>query len=80
MASTNYGTYRPAGAGDRQQTERVIWILVAVVLFLFAFSMGTKTDVEQMTLRPHAERTVAQSDGANGANYALMKGRRDVPH
>lgn len=83
MASTNYDTYRHVGTGDRQSTERVIWILVAVVLFLLVFSMGTRTDVEQMTqMRHNPSRTLAQSkagaepSGANGANYALMRTHR----
>jgi hypothetical protein len=83
MASTNYDTYRHAGSGEKQSTERVIWVLVAVVLFLLVFSMGTRTDVEQMTQMVHrSSKTLAQSpvgtvqSGANGANYELMRTHR----
>jgi hypothetical protein len=82
MASTSYGTYQPTGTGERQSTERVIWIMVAVALFLLVFSMGSRTDVEQISQMVHSpSRTLAQSgagiqSGANGANYSLMRAHR----
>ncbi|PWU01881.1 MAG: hypothetical protein C5B53_02325 [Candidatus Melainabacteria bacterium] len=83
MASTSYDTYHHAGTGEKQSTERVIWVLVAVVLFLLVFTMGSRTDVEQMTQMVHrSSKTLAQSQvgtaqsGANGANYALMRTHR----
>lgn len=83
MASTNYDTFRHAGTGEKQSTERVIWVLVGVVLFLLVFSMGTRTDVEHMTKMVHrSSKTLAQSQidtaqsGANGANYSLMRTHR----
>jgi len=81
MVSTNYDTYRPFGVADSGSAERVIWMLVAVVLFLLSFFMSTGTgkDAEQVmqgvgsSLKMPKQFEPAITQEPNGANFRLMR-------